>query len=265
MVKSRGLFGRIFSSKGDNEDDAASQIDKVLTEGLVHSVFQPVVDLATHAVFAYEALARCRLEALRAPPTLFEAAVKAGRVGELGRHLREQAVEACPDSPLFLNIHPHEFSQGWLVRPDDPIYWHNEAVYLEITESVPIHYFDQCHGVLAEARSKGIRLAVDDLGAGFSNLKYIADLEPAIVKLDRELVAGLVTGTRQFRLVRGIVRLCEEMEAMVVAEGIETETELNAVIDAGAHLGQGYLLARPAAPPPMPLWPGEEPPENEDD
>ncbi len=65
---------------------------------------------------------------------------------------------------------------------------------VEITESVPIKYFSQCHWVLAEIRQKGISLAIDDLGAGFSNLKYISDLQPEIVKLDRELIVGCVPG-----------------------------------------------------------------------
>ena len=258
MAKGRGFFSRILPSRGDGDSNgAAKNIEKVFAEDLVHSVFQPLVDLETHRAFAYEALARCSFEEYRAPPVLFEAAVKAGRVGELGHRLRQQAVDICTDYPLFLNVHPHEFSEGWLVRPDDPIFWHNEEVFLEITESVPLHYYDHCHGVLAEARSKGVKLAVDDLGSGFSNLKYISDLEPAIVKIDIQLIAGLTIGTRLFRLVRSIVRLCEDMGAKVVAEGIETESELEAVIETGAHYGQGYLLARPAFPPPIPVWPGE--------
>ena len=235
----------------------ADELAKVLDERLVKSVFQPLVDLRTQKVFAYEALARCALPLFASPPALFKAAVDAGRVGELGRMLRQMSIEQCPGYPLFLNVHPHEFEQGWLVQPNDPIYWHGDAVYLEITESVPLTYFEQCHSVLAEARSKGVMLAVDDLGAGYSNLKYISDLSPEIVKLDRELIAGLGSGTRGFQLLKSIVRLCEDMGARVVAEGIETADELSAVIDAGVHFGQGYLLARPALPPPVPLWPGQ--------
>jgi EAL domain-containing protein (putative c-di-GMP-specific phosphodiesterase class I) len=100
-----------------------------------------------------------------------------------------------------------------------------------------------------------VHLVVDDLGAGYSNLKYIADLHPRVVKLDRELIAGLSRGTRLFKLVAGIVRLCSELDARVVAEGIETVEELGAVIEAGARYGQGYLLARPANPLPPVSWP----------
>ena len=251
----QGFFDRILGRKTNGGPDHAQLLEQLLAEKLVHPVFQPLVDLKTRKTFAFEALCRSTVEEFRAPPVLFEAAVEHGRVGELGRLLRTMATEECNSYPLFLNVHPNEFEEGWLIRPDDPIFWHSDGVYLEVTESVPLRYFDQCHSVLKEARSKGVRLAVDDLGAGYSNLKYISDLTPEIVKLDRELVAGLSQGTRLFKLVKNIVRLCEDMGARVVAEGIETKQELNAVIDAGAHYGQGYLLAKPSRPPPEVDWP----------
>jgi EAL domain-containing protein (putative c-di-GMP-specific phosphodiesterase class I) len=109
--------------------------------------------------------------------------------------------------------------------------------------------------VLKEVRGRGVYLVVDDLGAGYSNLKYIADLHPKIVKLDRDLIMGLVKDTRMFKLVSAIVVLCRQLDAQVVAEGIETPEELDAVQEAGAHFGQGYLLAKPAFPPPAITWP----------
>lgn len=218
-------------------------------------VFQPIVDLRSRKVFGYEALARCASPAFDSIPDLYRTATQAGRVGELGRLHRIQAVRECPHLPLFLNVFPNEFDHGWLVRPDDPVFRHKERVFLEITESVPLSHFDQCNSVLVEIRKKGLLLAIDDLGAGYSNLKYIADLEPHVVKLDRELVAGIRRATRQERLLQSIVRLAQEMGAKVVAEGIETSQELEAVQRAGADYGQGYLFARPAFPPPDVVWP----------
>jgi len=260
-----GLLSKLFGAgKKNGGQDAPIDIPTLIRDRLARSVFQPVVDLQTRQTFAYEALARCRVEQYRYPPDLFDAAVASGTVGLLGRYLRQTAVDGCTTYPLFLNIHPHEFEQGWLSRPDDPIFWHGEEVYLEITESVPLRYFEQCHSVLAEARSKGVRLAIDDLGSGYSNLKYILDLAPEIVKLDRELIAGCREGTRQFDLVASIVRLCVDMGAKVVAEGIESQEELFAVVAAGAHYGQGYLLARPAFPAPLACWPGTRRPTGTD-
>lgn len=226
------------------------EIPSALEGGALCVHFQPLVRLADMKVFAYEALARSSSPNWRSPPELFEDAIRTDWIGPLGRMIREMAVEGCPDHPLFLNIHPSEFGESWLVQPDDPMFGHDHAIYLEITETLPLNEFERYHGVLREIRHKGARLAVDDLGAGYSNLKYIADLHPEIVKLDRGLIEGLESGTRTHRLVRHIVTMCEDLGAEVVAEGIETAGEAKAVIEAGVHYGQGYFLARPAFPPP---------------
>lgn len=230
-------------------------IRRVLDTRSLKVVYQPIVDLRTKKIFAYEALVRANREDFDSPMSLFAAAVQHSCTGELGRVIREMAVEDCPTHPLFLNIHPAELNDKFVVQPDDPIFSHTEDVYLEITEGVPLSHFRLCQSVLSEVRGRGIFLVVDDLGAGYSNLKYIADLHPKIVKLDRDLIMGLTKDTRMFRLVSAIVVLCRELEAAVVAEGIETKEELEAVIEAGARYGQGYLLAKPAFPPPDIKWP----------
>jgi len=236
---------------------AVPSIQRLLDARDVRVVYQPVVDLRTRKVFAYEALVRSKSPDFATPMALFAAAVEHGCTGELGRMIREMSVENCEEHPLFLNIHPNELNEKWIVQPDDPIFQHDHDVYLEITEGVPLSHFQLCQTILSEVRERGVHLVVDDLGAGYSNLKYIADLRPRIVKLDRDLIAGLVKDSRLFKLVSAIVVLCRELDATVVAEGIETVTELEAVILAGARFGQGYLLARPAFPPPPVTWPSE--------
>ena len=233
--------------------DAA--IRNVLDNRDVRCVYQPVVNLRTHEIFAYEALARPKTPEFKGPLELFAAAVEHNCTGELGRMLREMAIADVPNHKLFVNIHPAELNEKWLVQPNDPIFQHNEELYLEITESIPLSHFHLCQSILSEVRDRGVHLVVDDLGAGYSNLKYIADLQPRVVKLDRGLIEGLKIGTRMFKLVSAIVVLCRELGAMVVAEGIETVDELQAVIAAQAHFGQGYLLARPAFPLPEVTWP----------
>jgi EAL domain-containing protein (putative c-di-GMP-specific phosphodiesterase class I) len=237
-------------------------IRNVLDTRAVRCVYQPVVNLRTREVFAYEALARPTSPDFQGPLDLFAAAVEHNCTGELGRMLREIAIADVPNEKLFVNIHPAELNEGWLVQPNDPIFQHNEELYLEITESIPLSHFHLCQSILSEVRDRGVHLVVDDLGAGYSNLKYIADLHPRVVKLDRGLVAGLKIGSRLFTLVSGIVVMCRDLGAMVVAEGIETVDELQSVIAAGAHFGQGYLLARPAFPLPEVHWPamGDEAP-----
>lgn len=222
----------------------------VLARGDLSVVYQPIVSLETMEPFAYEALVRSDSPHWINPPQLFDEAIKSGYVGALGRAIRDIATARSPEKPLFLNVHPNEFDESWLVQPDDPIFTHDQPVYLEVTESVPLTHFEYCHSVLREIRGKGVSLAVDDLGAGYSNLKYIVDLNPEIVKLDRTLIADLADDRRAQVLVRHLVRLCHELGARVVAEGIEQETEMKVAVDCGAHFGQGYYFARPAYPAP---------------
>jgi len=203
-------------------------------------------------VFAYEALVRCRVESYRNPMVLFERAATDGCAGRLGRMIREIAVPLCEGYPLFLNVHPIELEEHWLVRPDDPIFFHDTDVFLELTEAVPMIQFELCKRVLADARSRTqVHLAIDDLGAGYSNLKYISDLKPKIVKLDRALIAGATQGSRQEKLIDGIVKLCNALGAEVVAEGIETEEEKSVARNSGVQYVQGYLFARPGFPLPL--------------
>jgi len=224
-------------------------IHDVVDKGLLKVVFQPIVDLGSGTIFGYEALARSLSPEIERTTDLFRAAVEAGRIGDLGRVLRGMAIRGCPNANLFFNIVPNEFEYPLLVRPDDPIFRHKRAVYLEITESVPISHFEQCQSMLSEVRRKGALLAIDDLGAGFSNLKYIADLAPDIVKIDRDLIAGVEPGTRGAQLLTSIVSLCKDMGAKLVAEGVETKEELDTVTSAGADFCQGFYLARPADEP----------------
>jgi EAL domain-containing protein (putative c-di-GMP-specific phosphodiesterase class I) len=229
---------------------------RTLTVSEIGVVFQPIVDMKTGATFAHEALVRCRRPEYTAPPVLFQHAVEQNACGRLGRLIREVAFQTCGDVPLFVNLHPEELSSRWLVRPDDPLCFHAAPVYLEITESAAFTHFDLCLSVLRElCRRSGALLVVDDFGAGHSNLERVVNLEPSIVKLDLALTRGIHALPRKRAVVRHVVNLCNELGARVVAEGIETLDELSCVRDLGVDYAQGYLLARPAAPPPKVAWP----------
>jgi EAL domain-containing protein (putative c-di-GMP-specific phosphodiesterase class I) len=231
-------------------------MEQAISADDIEVVFQPIVSLETKTAFAQEALVRCKAVGLTSPVALFEHAVEHHYTGRLGRLIREKAVPRGSGTPLFVNVHPQELSERWLVRPDDPIFQHDHDVYIEVTESVPMLHYELCFSVIEEIRQRGhIHLVVDDLGAGFSNLKRIVDLKPSVVKLDRELVHAIDGNKRQQKLVRSIVDMCVQQDATVVAEGIETVSELKALIDIGVHYGQGFLLARPAWPIPPVTWP----------
>lgn len=221
---------------------------------LFSMVYQPIVNLKTGRILAYEALARMRTPHVPNILALFEALEGCGMAGQLGRVLRRLATRNCP-YPLSINLIPSEFAEGWLVRPDDAVFFHRQSVILELTESVPLEYYDRCFDMVEEMRRRALRIAIDDFGSGYSNLKYISDLRPDLVKLDRKLLAGIKPGNRVFRLLRSIVTMVHEMESKVVAEGIETVLEFHAVRECGCDYGQGYFLAMPAEQPPAVPWP----------
>jgi EAL domain-containing protein (putative c-di-GMP-specific phosphodiesterase class I) len=219
-------------------------------------VFQPIVALSSGQTFAAEALVRCHWPEYADPTELFRHAAHEQTCGRLGRMIREITFGAALEMPVFVNVHPQELASRWLVRPDDPINFAGADVYIEVTESATLEHFDLCVGTLAEVCSRtGARLAIDDFGAGYSNLRRVAELEPAVIKLDRELIRGIDGSRRLQRLVRCVVTLCQEMGAKVVAEGIESLAELKAVRDAGVDYAQGFLLARPGHPLPSVRWP----------
>jgi EAL domain-containing protein (putative c-di-GMP-specific phosphodiesterase class I) len=235
--------------------EAARGVRRLVREDL-GVVFQPIVEIATGRLFAHEALVRCRSPDYPTPQTLFEAAASEEACGRLGRVIREVAFGTCGDVTLFVNLHPQELSSRWLVQPDDPIGFHGKPVFLEVTETVALTHFDLCLNVLKElCRRSGAALVVDDFGAGYSNLERVVDLAPAVIKLDLALTREIQRHKPRQIVVRHMVNMCRELGALVVAEGVETLDELKCVRDLGVNYAQGYLLARPAAPPPPYIWP----------
>jgi EAL domain-containing protein (putative c-di-GMP-specific phosphodiesterase class I) len=243
----------VCASPGDN---TVTQSIQSLGPDDLKIVYQPIVDLESGALFANEALVRCQLQQFSTPPELFKQAVKENSCGLLGRMIRNIIFEDDLHSRLFVNIHPIELSSSWLVRPDDPICFSREEVYLEVTESATLQYYELCVSVLREVCFRtGAHLVIDDLGAGYSNLERLADLQPSIVKLDAVMAKKLDTNKRKRILVEHLVKLCVALGAKVVIEGIETLDELNAARDAGAHYAQGFFLGRPSFPAPGINWP----------
>src|SRR5688500_9725709 len=128
------------ASQRPAEDDPHAV--RSLTHDEVSVLFQPIVDFITGRTWAIEALARCTRPHFADPQVLFRAAAEQGATGRLGRLIREVIFDRCGDARVFVNVHPHELSSRWLVRTDDPLGFHTQDAYLEITETAAFEYSD---------------------------------------------------------------------------------------------------------------------------
>ena len=216
----------------------------------VNVVFQPIVDLRRGMVCGYEALSRFPAEMAAGPDKWFSAAALHGRGVELEAVTLESALAGRStigdNCFLSLNVSPEavcsERIQALLLSQTDL-----RGVVLEITEQTPVEDYDALHEALAPLREAGATVAVDDTGAGYASMRHVVALEPQFVKLDRSLVSGAHADPRKAAAIAAIGAFAGELDAWVVAEGIETSAELDALVSMQLPLAQGYLLGRPSA------------------
>jgi EAL domain-containing protein (putative c-di-GMP-specific phosphodiesterase class I) len=224
------------------------RIDEVLDAGQLSMVFQPVVDLATGTVTAYEALARFTAEPVRTPDVWFAEAHEVGRGVALELAAVELALRRLHDLPddccLAINVGPETLAEGVLC----PILQTVDAgrVVVELTEHAAVGDYPKLLRSLDDLRQAGVRLAVDDTGAGISSLAHILKLDPEVIKLDRALTSGIDEDPARRALAVSLVAFAGETGALIVAEGIETPAELDVLRAIGVRYGQGYHLGRPA-------------------
>ena len=146
---------------------------------------------------------------------------------------------------VFTNLGPEELDDPALYDPRGPLVPFAARIVLEITEQAPLDRVPDLSGRISRLRDLGFRLAVDDLGAGYSGHVSLAVLEPEIVKLDMGLVRGIDRDPVRREVVRSTTRLCHRLGCLVVAEGIETPDERDAVLELGCDAMQGFLFAQP--------------------
>ena len=220
--------------------------------------FQPIVSLRERRVFGYEALMRPREASMPHPASVLGAAERPDRLPDLGRRIRSLSAEAFERAPpgtlLFVNLHPRDLLDPELYDARAPLSLRADRVVLEITERAAIEDVKDIQARVATLRSKGFRIAIDDLGAGYAGLSSFAALEPEIVKLDMSLVRNVHASDVQRRVIASMTSLCHEMGMQVIAEGIESAEERDAVTGVSCDLLQGYLFARPGPPFPDVDW-----------
>jgi EAL domain-containing protein (putative c-di-GMP-specific phosphodiesterase class I) len=172
--------------------------------------------------------------------------------------MRDKAarVMATADSSLhlFLNLHPRDLSDPALLDTTAAHCSLASRVVLEVTERAPLPAEQEPRRQIAQLREAGFRIAIDDLGAGYSGLTSFVQLEPEFVKLDMALIRDVDENRVKQRLVRSITDVCRDMGLLVVAEGIETAQERDVVIELGCDLLQGYRFGRPQRELRAPTW-----------
>lgn len=229
-------------------------LETALTDALdtLWMAYQPIVSTAGELI-AYETLMRTpQGHILPHPGAVLDAAEHLGRLEELGRLVRRRCVPAMADATLgaqlFVNLHPNDLLDHDLLDRTAPLSALADRVVLELTERMSLDRIPEVQETVGELRDMGFRIAIDDLGSGYAGLTSFATLEPEIVKLDMSLVRDVDTSPTKAKLIGSMVALCKDLGIQVVAEGIETHAEREAVTELGVDLLQGYLISKPAPP-----------------
>ncbi len=221
--------------------------------------FHPIVDVKQQVVAGYEALLRSREPSLPHPGAVLDAAERLGQLETLGRTIRDRAaapfLAVTRPELLFVNLHVTDLLDPQLLSPSSALSQLADQVVLEITERASLDSVADVRARISALREMGFQIAVDDLGAGYSGLTSFALLEPDFVKLDMSLVRGVDSSTTKQRIVRSMATLCREMGMRVVAEGVETREESDALVDLECDLLQGFLFAQPGPAFPEVTWP----------
>lgn len=241
----------ILGSRSEQEQRRRAELEETFEAGLrdLWVAYQPVVSCKRSSVIGYEALLRTRNPALPSPLAFLEVAERVGRLDDIGRKMREAAPEpfvARTDGLLlFVNLHPRDLLDDALFEADTALGKMAHAVVLEITERAALEQLDDAAGRTARLRELGYSIAIDDVGAGYAGLSSIALLEPEVIKLDMSLIRDIDRRPTQQRLVRSMVDVASDLRALLIVEGIETDSELDTLVDLGCDLMQGYRFARP--------------------
>lgn len=246
---SAGIFGPALLDTA-RRDDERRRLAGPMERGEFHTVFQPVLDLRDRSIIGHEALTRFDTGLGTGLDTAdtFARAARLGLTRLFELRTLEAAIEASAGLPgdgwLAVNISPsvllgdglQPILDGAGARP----------VVLELSELEPVVDYGAVRDVVASL-DRNVLLSVDDAGAGFASLAHVLELRATFVKVDRSWIRGIESDPAKRALVAGLRNFAVETGAEIVAEGIETEAELEAVTGLGIELGQGFLLGRPAA------------------
>ncbi len=229
--------------------------NEILRKRRIRTVYQPIFDLNTMELFGHEALTRGPLDsAFESPDLLFQFAGEHEATWELEQLCLESSAShytSTPESFLFLNVEADSIeslsTRG--MRAFTPLLNLRHQVVLEVTERSAIRDIPVFRDALSTLRQHGFRIAIDDAGSGYASLQSIAELRPNFLKVANTLITGLNQDTIKRDVVEMLVTLSRRIDALCIAEGIETPQDLEECRRLGIPYGQGYYIGVPEATP----------------
>ncbi len=223
----------------------AERFEPLMAAGGPAIVWQPIVDLGSGKFRAAEALSRFPAEWGAPPDVCFAEAHEIGVGHELELLSLLNAFRQSTQLPGYgtLNISPNTLVLESTTAALTEIA--SDKVVLELSEHDPVADYDALNAALGPMRDKGLRVAIDDVGSGFSSLRHVLLIHPDVLKLDRSMVSGVRPGTAQFDLIQSLADFGHRIGARIVAEGVEEQSEADALGSAGVDYGQGWLFGRP--------------------
>lgn len=243
------------------KEQAMTPLREILELRRLSALFQPIIDLKSGEFLGFEGLIRGPADSsLHSPINLFGAAEQQGLQLELEMLSRQVVLESFAKlnlpGNLFLNVSPEtltnpSFKDGQTLAFLRKLGLDPARVIIEITENQPTFDFEGMRDALLHYRGMGFKIAIDDLGEGFSSLRLWSELRPEFIKIDMHFVQGVDHDPIKLQFLKSIQHIAESCGTHVIAEGVETEAELRVVKDIGIALGQGYFIARPSPTPPL--------------
>lgn len=234
---------------------------EILKNKSLNALLQPIVDLKRHTIYGYESLIRGPSDSLyHNPVTLFDTAIRSGRLLELDLLCREVGInwfqEKQLPGKLFLNATPESLLEpghrsGLTLEILEKAGVHPSNVVIEMTEQYPMDNFEVMKTAVEHYKSMGFEIAIDDLGAGYSGLRRWSEFRPDYVKIDRHFIQNIHEDNVKQSFVRSIIDIAKELDCKVIAEGIETQEEYRTIFGMGIEIGQGYYFSRPLSVPPQ--------------
>ncbi len=234
-------------SDGEARRLVEERIDTAVEREQLRMVFQPIVDLATHRVVGFESLARFSTDPYRSPDVWFAEAGLVGRGVELESRAIRLALAGIAELPssvyITINASPETIVKGALadVLRGQPL----ERLVVEVTEHQAIERYDDISAAIAPLQRDGLRIAIDDAGAGYASFRHVLNLHPHIVKLDNSITHDIDVDRSRRALAAALCGFARETGCGIVAEGVETQAELETVRALGIGKAQGYHLGRP--------------------